>query len=140
MSWGAKVHYLVPILVITKCNTSSLNGLWKLCISNFMVDPRRPNHFLILDNKMEQGQPYKLPFHSLSMADDNDHQLTESIWNQSAIVVTDAAFKEEYGATAWIMCCFSSSATMKGQTITPGTPSDRSPYRSKLSGKDISSC
>ena len=34
-----------------------------------MVDPRRPNHFLILDNKMEQGQPYKLPFHSLSMAD-----------------------------------------------------------------------
>ncbi len=64
---------------------------------------------------------------------DDGYIIAEAIRNRVAIAVSDGSFKDMYGTAAWLEYD-TSSGRIIGKVISPGTGSDQSAYRSKLSG------
>jgi hypothetical protein len=70
---------------------------------------------------------------------DNGLAVASAIRDRTAIAVSDGSFKNQHGTAALVLCdptaaLPSSNSRIVGCHVTPGHPSDQSPYRSELSG------
>jgi hypothetical protein len=70
---------------------------------------------------------------------DNGLEVATAIKNHTAISVSDGSFKLQHGTAGFILadklhCAPSSTNRIVGCHVTPGAPTDQSPYRSELSG------
>jgi hypothetical protein len=65
---------------------------------------------------------------------DDGNTIADAIRNRVAIAVSDGSFKDTYGTVAWVLEGDNSAGCIIGRVISPGTGSDQSAYRSKLSG------
>jgi hypothetical protein len=67
-------------------------------------------------------------------ASDNGEEIAEALKKGEAIAVCDGSYKDEKGASAWVLEGATDSNRIKGYNQVPGATTDQSPYRSELAG------
>jgi hypothetical protein len=67
-------------------------------------------------------------------ASDNGEVIAEALKKGEAIAVCDGSFKDEKGASAWVLEGASNRNRIRGFNRVPGAIHDQSPYRSELAG------
>ena len=62
------------------------------------------------------------------------NEIVHDILNWTAVGVSDASFKEEFGAESWILEIKSGTQRIMGNVLVPEFKSDQSAYRSEIEG------
>ena len=99
------------------------------------LDPSMP----LLTERLQTTLPTRSWAVERLTSPDNGAAVARAIANHTAICVSDGSYKDQHGTAAFVLVDPShadpdSTSRILGCHVTPGFPSDQSPYRSELSG------
>ena len=101
--------------------------------------PPQPTHGTCLQDRLQTMIPTRMWAMERLNVSDNGQEVARAIQSKTAISVSDGSFKLQHGTAGFVLahkdhCSPSSPNRIMGCHVTPGAPTDQSPYRSELSG------